>query len=90
MIQILTYITVVIVALVVLILVIYLILTIFHLRRAGNHLQKLAGGLQKIADDTAPLKGKVNTINGALLQLLSGLGSVDNHLITIAKVLKLV
>lgn len=86
----LTWITLIIVALVVLLLVIYLILIIVALHRAGTHLQNLAGGLQKIADDSAPLKGHVDTINGALTQLHGGLGSIDQHLISIAKVLKLV
>lgn len=90
MIQTLTYITVAIVALLVLILVLYLILIIFHLYRGANKLKALAGGLQKIAADTAPLKEKVEVINGALTSVRDGLGSVDGHLITIAKVLKLV
>ena len=76
--------------LVVLVLVTYLVLTIVALRRAGNHLEKLAGGLQKIADDTAPLQDKLGTINNALSQLRGGLSSVDQHLVEIAKVFKLV
>ncbi len=79
-----------IVGLVVLVLVIYLVLIIVALRRAGTHLEKLAGGLQKIVDDTAPLPDKLGTINGALSQLLGGLTSVDGHLVGIAKVFKLV
>ncbi len=82
--------TLIIVGLVVVVLVIYLILIIIALRRAGTHLENLAGGLQKIADDTAPLPDKLGTINGALTQLHGGLVSVDNHLIQIAKVFKLV
>ena len=82
--------TLIIVGLVVVVLVIYLILIIVALRRAGNHLEKLAGGLQKIVDDTKPLPKNLNTINGALKQLHGGLGSVDGHLVAIAKVLKLV
>ncbi len=82
--------TLIIVGLVVLVLVIYLILIIIALRRAGTHLENLAGGLQKIVDDSEPLAGKLGTINGALSQLHGGLSSVDGHLVTIAKVLKLV
>lgn len=82
--------TLVIVGLVVLVLVIYLILIIIALRRAGNHLEKLAGGLQKIADDTQALEKDLGIINAALTQLLQGLVSVDNHLVAIAKVFKLV
>ena len=80
----------IIVALVVLVLVIYLILIIIALRRAGNHLENLAGGLQKIVDDSQPLAGKLGIINGALSQLHGDLSSVDGHLVAIAKVLKLV
>tara|TARA_R100000935_G_scaffold21665_1_gene40097 strand:- start:12480 stop:12755 length:276 start_codon:yes stop_codon:yes gene_type:complete len=82
--------TLVIVGLLVTVLVIYLILIIVALRRAGNQLQTLAGGLQKIVDDSSPLAGKVGTINSALIKLQEGLSSVDNHLINVAKVLKLV
>ena len=63
---------------------------IVALRRAGNHLEQLAGGLQKIVDDSEPLAGNLGTINGALTQLHGGLASVDGHLVAIAKVLKLV
>ena len=82
--------TLIIVGLVVVVLVLYLILIIVALRRAGTHLEQLAGGLQKIADDTTPLPDKLGTINGALSQLHGGLTSVDNHLVGIAKVFKLV
>lgn len=82
--------TLIIVGLLVLVLVIYLVLIIVALRRAGTHLENLAGGLQKIVDDTAPLSGNVTTINGALTQLHGGLSAVDGHLVAIAKVLKLV
>ena len=82
--------TLIIAGLIVLVLVIYLVLIIIALRRAGNHLQNLAGGLQKIVDDSKPLEGNLGTINSALSQLNDGLSSVDGHLVAIAKVLKLV
>ena len=82
--------TLIIVGLVVLVLVIYLLLIIVALRRAGTHLEQLAGGLQKIVDNTGSLPNKLDTINGALLQLHGGLSSVDKHLVGIAKVFKLV
>ncbi|CAN5370611.1 hypothetical protein BH23BAC2_BH23BAC2_13940 [soil metagenome] len=82
--------TLVIVGLLVIVLVIYLILIIVALRRAGSQLKALAGGLQKIVDDSAPLAGKIGTINSALTSLQGGLSSVDNHLINVAKDLKLV
>ena len=46
--------TLIVVALVVLVLVIYLVGIIIALRKAGNHLQQLAGGLQKIERYTTP------------------------------------
>ncbi|MBX2815508.1 MAG: hypothetical protein KTR24_05915 [Saprospiraceae bacterium] len=82
--------TLIIVGLVVLVLVVYLILIIVALRRAGTHLEQLAGGLQQIVEDSTPLEGHLGTINGALTQLHGGLSSVDGHLVEIAKVLKLV
>jgi len=82
--------TLVIVGLLVLVLVIYLILIIVALRRAGSQLKTLAEGLQKIVDDSSPLAGKLGTINSALIKLRGGLSSVDDHLINVAKVLKLV
>ncbi len=82
--------TLIIVGLLVLFLVVYLLLIIIALRRAGNHLKKLAETLQKIVDDTSLLGGNLATINGALTKLLSGLSAVDNHLVAVAKVFKLV
>lgn len=82
--------TLVIVGLLVTVLVIYLILIIVALRRAGNQLETLAGGLQKIVEDSTPLSGKIGTINSALSTLQGGLSSVDNYLVNVAKVLKLV
>lgn len=81
--------TLIIVGLVVVVLVVYLIGIIIALRKAGTHLENLAGGLQKISEDTSPLEEHLNTINDALSQLHTGLTSVDNHLISIARIFKL-
>ena len=81
--------TLVVVALVVLELVFYLVGVIIYLFRGAAHLKALAGGLQQVANDTAPLAGKLTTINGALGQLHVGLSSVNSHLVAIAGVLKL-
>ena len=81
--------TLIVVALVVLVLVVYLVGIIIYLFRGAAHLKELAGGLHKIENDTAPLAGKLTTINGALDQLLGGLISVNSHLASIARVLKL-
>ena len=81
--------TLVITGLIVVVLVAYLIAIIIALRKAGNHLQRLASKLQNVADDTSPLGDRLDTINGALGHLHEGLHSVDKHLIGIAKTLKL-
>lgn len=81
--------TIIVVVLVVLVLVFYLTAIIICLFRGAGHLKVLAQGLQKIENDTAPLAGKLSTINGALDQLYGGLSSVNSHLVSIAKVLKL-
>ena len=87
--SVLTLITLVVVGLVVVVLVVYLVLIILALRKAGNELERLAGGLRQIADDTAPLTAQVGTVNDALGRLHEGLGSVDRHLVGIARVMRL-
>ncbi len=81
--------TLIVVALVVLVLVIYLVGVIIYLFRGAGHLRDLAAGLQKIENDTLPLSEKLTVINGALEQLHGGLSSVNTHLVSIARVLKL-
>ncbi len=82
--------TLLIAGLLVLVLVIYLVLIILALRKAGDHLEQLAGGLQKVVDNTAPLPEHLGTINHALRSLQQGLSPVDKHLLEIARVLKVV
>jgi uncharacterized protein YoxC len=86
---ILTYLTIIVAVAVVAVLVVYLILTIIALRRAGDHLAKLAEGLQVIIDNSQPLERHLTTINGALGDLQQGLGSVDNNLVGVAEVFEL-
>ena len=85
----LTLITLVIVGAVVLVLVVYLLGIIVALWRAGDELAGLAGVLQKVVADTAPLADHVGFVNGGLSQLRAGLHSVDEHLVGVARVLKL-
>ena len=56
------------------------------LKRGADHLEKLAGGLVKIRSDTAPLNGKVDTINGGLKQLLPPLLGANSNLAAIVKI----
>jgi uncharacterized phage infection (PIP) family protein YhgE len=86
---ILTYLTIITAVVVVAVLVFYLVQIIVTLRRAGDHLEKLARGLQAIKDNTQPLPDHLTTINGALGSLHDGLESVDGHLVGVAQVLKL-
>jgi uncharacterized phage infection (PIP) family protein YhgE len=85
----LTYLTVAVAVAIVAVLVVYLILTIIALRRAGDHLAKLAEGLQVIIDNSQPLKEHLTTINAALGELRQGLRSVDNNLVGVAEVFEL-
>jgi len=85
---ILTYLTLAVAVIVVLALVVYLLGIIIALRRANQNLNQLADGLELIIKDTQPLSGKLETINTALSQLLSGLLAVNNHLAAVAGLLK--
>ncbi|MFQ5856662.1 MAG: hypothetical protein ACE5LU_13580 [Anaerolineae bacterium] len=87
MVSVLTWLTLVVVFIVVLALVYYLVNIILALRRAGDHLEKLAGGLEAIRDNSQPLLGNMTTINDALVRLLAGLQAVDANLVNIARVL---
>lgn len=56
------------------------------LRRAADHLQKLAGGLARIRDDTGPLNAKVDTINRGLKQLVPPLTGANANLAAIVRI----
>jgi hypothetical protein len=58
------------------------------LKRAGDHLEALAGGLTAVRDHTMPLNGKVDAINAGLAALLPPLGSTAASLGNIASALK--
>lgn len=85
----LAYLTLIATLIVVLALLYYLVRIILALRGANRNLYQLADGLVKIEQDTQPLESKLNTINGALAQLLAGLLSVNAHLASVVKMLKL-
>ena len=68
-------------ALVVVLLVAYHLIGIYLALRNGRvHLAKLAGGLAQIRQDTVPLNGKIETINGGLSQLAAPLLAANGHL----------
>ncbi len=77
------------VALVVIALAGYLIGIAWQLVAAKRSIAAIADGLEAVAGHTAPLPEKLTTINGALVQLLTGLQSADRHLGRVATVFKL-
>ncbi len=81
--------TLITVALVVVALAGYLIAIVWQLSRARRSIAAIADGLEVVAGHTAPLPEKLTTINGALVQLLSGLQAADRHLGRVASVFKL-
>ena len=82
----LLYLTLAVTATVILVLVAYLLGIIIALRGARNSLAKLAGGLVAIRDNTQPLGAHLQTINGGLSALLTGLVAVNGDLAAIVKV----
>ncbi|ETW97738.1 MAG: hypothetical protein ETSY1_21500 [Candidatus Entotheonella factor] len=82
--------TIVIAIAIVLVLVYYLVRTIIALRRAGGHLANVVAALQTTADSSANLEADLTTINGALSTLGDGLGAIDEDLVGVAQVFRLV
>ena len=80
--------TLVTIALVVLALAGYLILIVVQLMAARRSIAAVADGLEAVAGHTAPLPGQLTTINGALVQLLTGLQAADRQLGRVATVFK--
>ncbi len=76
-------------ALVVVALAGYLIAIAVQLMAARRSIAAIADGLEAVAGHTAPLPEKLTTINGALVQLLTGLQAADRHLGRVATVFKL-
>lgn len=76
------------VALLVLALVVYLSAVLIALLQAGRHLSRLQSHLGRALTDTEPLGNRLETINGALQQLGTGLGAVDRQLAGIVGLFK--
>ncbi len=81
--------TLITVALVVVALAGYLIAIAVALVHAKRSVSAIADGLEAVAGHTQPLPDKLTTINGALVQLLTGLRAADGHLGRVATVFKL-
>ena len=84
--QLLLVISLIVTTAVVLVVVGYLIAIIYALVGAYNNLSKLAGGLIAIKENTDPLEGHMDTINGGLSALLAGLLKVNDNLAAIVGV----
>lgn len=85
----LVYASIAVVAIIVLVLAVTLISVALALSRSARHIRAVAGGLEAVDGHTAPLGQHLTTINGALVKLLTGLGSADSHLATVARALGL-
>ena len=67
----------------------YLIAIAWQLVAAKRSVAAIAAGLEAVAGHTQPLPEKLTIINGALVQLLTGLQAADRHLGRVATVFKL-
>ena len=88
MIGVLTFVTVVLALVIVAVVAWHLSGIYAALKRAGDHLEKLAGGLAAVRDHTGPLNGRVDAINAGLAALLPPLGGTASSLGVIAAALK--
>src|SRR5438067_13743711 len=79
MITFLTWVTVVYALVLVIVLAVSLIAIFYYLWRIGTTLGKISGGLSMVRQQTQPLGGFVDAINGALSTVASGLnGALDD------------
>ncbi len=82
----LVWLTLILAAVIVLVVAYHLAGIFLALRKTAAGLASLAEGLVKIRDDTAPLDGQLEAINGGLSTLLSRLLEVNGDLQTIVTV----
>ncbi|HLZ29968.1 MAG TPA: hypothetical protein VKV73_21820 [Chloroflexota bacterium] len=80
MIEFLTWVTVIYALVLVLVLAVSLIAILYYLWSIGTTLQKIGGGLAVVRDQTAPLGGQVEAINGALSTVATGFGAALDDL----------
>ncbi len=78
--RLLTLLTVIYLVVLVLALAVSLITICYYLWRIGSALAEVKRGLMQAQENTAPLKGHLDFINGGLTGVGDGLGSVDAHL----------
>ena len=85
MLTVLTWITIVLAVVYVAVLAVTLILVVYHLARSASLARTLAGGLETVERQTKELPHYLTTINAAMVQLRTGLKSVDGHFERLAK-----
>ena len=78
--RLLTWLTVINLVVLVLALAVSLITIFFYLWRIGSALSEVKRGLILARENTAPLAGHLDFINGGLVGVSDGLQSVDGHL----------
>ncbi len=78
--RLLTWLTVIYLVVLVLALAVSLITIFFYLWRIGSALAEVKAGLIQARENTAPLKGQLDIINGGLIGVSDGLQSVDGHI----------
>ncbi len=78
--RLLTWLTVIYAVVLVLALAVSLITICFYLWRIGSALAEVKRGLIQARENTAPLQGHLEFINGGLTSVGDGLQSVDGHL----------
>ena len=80
MITFLTWVTVIYALVLVVVLAVSLITILYYLWSIGTTLSKIAAGLTVVREQTAPLGGHVEGINGALITVAAGLSSALDDL----------
>ena len=78
--RLLTWLTVIYLVVLVLALAVSLITIFYYLWRIGSALAEVKSGLIQARENTAPLEGHLEFINGGLVGVGDGLQSVDGHL----------
>ncbi len=78
--RLLTWLTIIYAVVLVLALAVSLSTIFYYLWRIGSALAQVKEGLIQARENTAPLKGHLDFINGGLVGVSDGLQSVDGHL----------
>jgi hypothetical protein len=79
-IEFLTWVSIIYALVLVLVLAVSLIAIFYYLWSIGTTLQKISGGLAIVRDQTAPLTGQIQAINGALSTVGAGFGGALDDL----------